>query len=236
MKNLKVGDRVSVTGPQSSMIFNNTIGTVKIEDYCGYVGIEFDNPFYSGHEFSKIVSCKKNCGYFVRPKIIIKIEEKDEYKFLSETKVITPEGEIFQVGDKVNMENSNNPVFTNNPYPEILGFRWSKDKSKICAILDERQPNGIGVEQIQLYVEPKFVLPEKWMFLYNNKEEFDAILKKFPKLNWFYSDSQNKNGYYSNPEGVNSWISRYGPTKDFLLSQGYVQLTFEEFQKYVPNE
>lgn len=237
--NLKVGDRVSVTGRQSLMKFKGETGTVKIENNGFYIGIEFDESFIHGHELGTIGMCKKSCGYWLRPELITKLEKEEKYAFLSETKVINPNGEIFQVGDKIDMKDSKNPVFKNKNTPTILRFRWSNDKSKICAILDEKQPNGIGIDIIQLYIEPKlkFQLPEKWFVLYNNKEQFN-IINKFYNKHWSYINSINENGYYnSNIPLHNNWagVRAGGAPLEVLIDLDFKKLTFEQFEKYIVN-
>lgn len=85
------------------------------------------------------------------------------------------------------------------------------------------------------HYEEEFVLPECWFVLYNTREEFD-IINKFCGKNWIYSDSKDKCGYHNNGDDqINSgnWVGSVKSAKEKLLEKGYVQITFEQFQKYV---
>lgn len=68
-------------------------------------------------------------------------------------KVECSEGGIYKLGDKITVFDKTSPnkgkIFT------IKSFRWTNDKSKICAITELHTPNGIGLDKIELYVEPK---------------------------------------------------------------------------------
>lgn len=233
--NLKVGDRVKNINPHSK--FYNQTATVIYTRGFDNTCLEFDNSI-SGHDGrSSIFKGKYGHCWWVSSKHYEKIIEETKYNFLSKTKVISSDGEIFTVGDIIT-PTIKNSVNKGKPF-KIKYFRWNNSKTFICAVTSTHS-NGIGIDKIQLYIKPKseFVLPEKWMFLYNNKEEFDAIIKKFPSVGWWdYYDRQNENGYYSNTEGRSHWVATgIGTTKNTLFSRGYVQLTFEQFQKYVPNE
>ena len=63
------------------------------------------------------------------------------------------EGGIYRVGDKITVftKDSSNKgkVFT------IKGFRWNNAKTNICAITELYSKNGIGLDKIELYFEPK---------------------------------------------------------------------------------
>lgn len=67
-------------------------------------------------------------------------------------KVESLEGAIYQLGDKITVftKDSKNKgkLFT------ITGFRWSKDKSQICALTSNHWEYGIGLDKIELYSEP----------------------------------------------------------------------------------
>lgn len=68
------------------------------------------------------------------------------------TKVESSEGAIYQLGDEITVfiKDSKNKgkLFT------ITGFRWSKDKSQICALTSTHWEYGIGLDKIELYSEP----------------------------------------------------------------------------------
>lgn len=69
------------------------------------------------------------------------------------TEVQCSEGGIYKIGDKITVFTHDSPnkgkVFT------IKSFRWNNAKTNLCAITELHTPNGIGLDKIELYVEPK---------------------------------------------------------------------------------
>ncbi len=111
-------------------------------------------------QFKKYV-LKENTTVTEEPKVVLE-EPKDKVlqychknpKLIKQ--VQCSEGGIYKLGDKIRVFNgSKNPVFRNKKYFIIQSFRWSNDKSKICAVFNSNFPNGIGLDKIELYVEPK---------------------------------------------------------------------------------
>ena len=80
-------------------------------------------------------------------KYVLKKQDENTSKFINDKTVINKEGEVFKVGDIIKSINS-------NLKDKIIDFRWKNDKSEICAVLPNI-PNGIGIDKIELYVEPK---------------------------------------------------------------------------------
>jgi|688.fasta_scaffold61079_2 hypothetical protein len=68
-------------------------------------------------------------------------------------KVECSEGGIYKLGDKITVFTKDSPnkgkIFT------IKGFRWNNAKTNLCAITELHTPNGIGLDKIELYIEPK---------------------------------------------------------------------------------
>lgn len=100
----------------------------------------------------------------------------------------------------------------------------------------QRFNRKIFLKSLGIVEEPEFVLPEKWFVTYANYEEFNIINKHFKK-GWVHLESVNKNGYFSSDNKLgNNWIitsTRSPYCKKSLLKKGYVEITFEQFQKYV---
>jgi len=96
-----------------------------------------------------------------------------------------------------------------------------------------RLDSAFGIQDLEHY-EEEFVLPECWFVLYNTKEEFD-IINKFYDKGWAYFDNKNMHGYHNNGDNqihTNNWVDNLA-TEEKLLKNGYIQITFEQFQKYV---
>lgn len=75
-------------------------------------------------------------------------------------------------------------------------------------------------------------LPEKWYVLYNSRKEFDIINNHF-ELWWGYPSGINRYGYSTHTD--TNWVGGTISKKD-LDKEGFTQLTFEEFTKYVINK
>lgn len=107
-------------------------------------------------------------------------------KFISETEVESANDGYFKVGDKVSIINSKNPVFRNKKYFTIKSFRWNNPKTEICAILNNNFPNGIGIDKLQIYVEPKlkneFISLKQAVKIKNNNFNNETLLEKAKRL------------------------------------------------------
>ena len=169
------------------------------------------------------------------PKVVAVEECKS--KFIDNNTVETSEGSIFVVGDKVKLFNKNtDAVF------KITGFRWNNAKTEICAITNLHKPNGIGVDKLELYVET-FKLPEKWVIKVN-LQNVNIVGK------WFNENSNTGNNDYNKTTVDESkplynilhfpafeyWgINKHGDI-DKGIQNGYTEITFEQFKKYVLKE
>lgn len=100
-----------------------------------------------------------------------------------------------------------------------------------------RLSSAFGIQDLEHYEEEEFVLPECWFVLYNTKEEFH-IINNFYDKGWGYYDNKNLHGYHNNGDKqvhTNNWVGT-SFVKEKLLEKGYVQITFEQFQKYIKQE
>ena len=137
------------------------------------------------------------------------------------------EGGVYRIGDKITVFDKYSP---NKGKPFIIKrFRWSKDKSKICAVTELHTPNGIGLDKIELHIEPKvkvkddFVLPEKWRLKVS--EDYLDILVEWRRtlnLKHIINVSDIKSYCYIAEDG-------YGAKFD----DGCKIITFEQFKKHV---
>jgi hypothetical protein len=108
----------------------------------GY-GSKVDNfyPVITIDQFKKYVLKEES--------VTIKTTVETKSKFIDNNTVETSEGSIFKVGDLVTIYNNNNKTVF-----KILSFRWKNDQSEICAVVPNL-PNGIGVDKLEIYIEPK---------------------------------------------------------------------------------
>ena len=174
-------------------------------------------------QFKKYV-LKENTTVTEEPKVVL---EKPKDKVIQTTssggkiridKVECSEGGVYKIGDKITVFDKYSPnkgkMFT------IQSFRWTNDKSKICAVTELHTPNGIGLDKIELYVEPKvkivddFVLPEKWCVEVN--QEIRNRLNYIDIIGYHHSIKVNQH---------NKWSMN--------IKEGFTEITFEQFKKYV---
>ena len=168
---------------------------------------------------------KENTTIIEKPKVVLE-EPKDKVlqridlpdKGITIVQVQCSEGGVYRIGDKIKVFDKYSPnkgkVFT------IQRFRWTNDKSKICAVTELHASNGIGLDKIELYVEPKvkvkddFVLPEKWCVKVNE-------------------ELRNRFGYYE-AYGYQHSIQINNTNKwSINIKEGFTEITFKQFKKYV---
>lgn len=183
-------------------------------------------------------------------------EPKDkilEVNHLSQaTKVESSEGSIFKIGDKITVFTHDSPnkgkVFT------IKGFRWNNAKTNICAVTELHTPNGIGLDKIELYIEPKvkivddFVLPENWYIKVtdDNKEVLQQYILNIHNLTMITLSNINYVAYSKWLNGINRTENKLGyglishlnlnPLPNIYRTVTYYngeEITFEQFKKYV---
>ena len=153
----------------------------------------------------------------------------------------------FKVGDKVKipktkstgMSINNDRIqrhLANSKFDYMTIKHIYLDKTLVGAIhteMEGEQNWNFKAEDLEHYEE--FVLPKCWFVLYNTKEEFD-LLNQFYGKGWAYCDYENKCGYHNNGGNqihTNNWVESSEKSKQELLEKGYIQITFQQFQKYV---
>lgn len=151
-------------------IFNNSniscnlnVNNVHLSDRYDGTYYHYNKYYFKEHTHCEEITTeqfkqyvlKENTTTIEKPKVVFE-EPKDKVLRAYHSGIVTvecAEGGIYKIGDKITVFTHNSPnkgkVFT------IEKFRWSKDKSKICAITEIHKPNGIGLNLIELYVEPK---------------------------------------------------------------------------------
>ena len=204
-------------------------------EYCTHIGNVRTNTVITTEQFKQYV-LKENTTVTEEPKVVLE-EPKDKVLVHLNQSNITlihsvecSEGGVYKIGDKIKVFTHDSPnkgkIFT------IKSFRWNNAKSNLCAITELHTPNGIGLDKIELHVEPKvkivddFVLPEKWFVNITTYEQV-AIVNTFRDRNMsgpmisITSDLLCKN--------KNSWTVRFREN----IEKNYTEITFEQFEKYV---
>jgi hypothetical protein len=85
---------------------------------------------------------------------------------------------------------------------------------------------GLRITMIQVVEnEPEFVLPEKWA-VKKNRENYEVI-------NMWVNSADNTGDYCDNFSYVHSHLLEHCRQSDTKLHDGFKEITFEQFQKYV---
>ena len=127
-------------------------------EHCTFIPNTLSNTEITFDQFKQYV-LKENTTVTEEPKVVLE-EPKDKVIQTTSSggirkidKVECSEGGVYKIGDKITVFTKDSPnkgkVFT------IKGFRWNNAKTNICAITELHTPNGIGLDKIELYVEPK---------------------------------------------------------------------------------
>ena len=211
---------------------------LSLEDLEKYIGsgqtCNFDNIYMKleGHHSkgrAKILFDKWN-NKIIEPLPQFKVIESIE----TITKVENNEGNQFFIGDVVKTEAG--------LHFKIIGFKYDENKTKILAIATDNYPEVVkDINDIEHYIEPKdvvkeeFVLPEKWCvkttlsnknilqdYLQNNIINYPEYLKTWEVINDRYFHNKG-HGY----EGGHS---------SYKIFDGFIEITFEQFKKYVLKE
>lgn len=103
-------------------------------------------------QFRKYV-LKKEPVVFEEPKDTVLQLNQIRGKGTTIVQVQCSEGGIYKIGDKITVFDKTSPN-KGKPFT-IQGFRWNNAKTKLCAVTELHTPNGIGLDKIELYVEPK---------------------------------------------------------------------------------
>ena len=177
-------------------------------------------------------------------------EPKDKVIYKQGSKILEvecAEGGIYNIGDKIKIfGQSKNPVFRNKTHFVIQSFRWSKDKSKICAVFSNKFPNGIGLDKIELYIEPKkelslleqaklkYPIGTKFKNAFLDRGDSHRIFEitSFDDFRGATIKSHDRIGVYYN----NEWLHYGGKwaeiVEDFVLPQHWcIQVTNENLEK-----
>jgi len=158
------------------------------------------------------------------------IESLPQFKIIESiiTKVENNEGNQFFINDSVT------PIDGNNKGSKCIieSFKRNKTNTSILAITNLHKGNGININNVEHYIEPKvevepeFILPEKWGIKFNNQW---SILSKFKPFHDTYSGNANKTSFYK--------YNTINHKTDCEYSLGnYTEITFEQFKKYVLKE
>lgn len=154
--------------------YNYSISDMTINEYFHSVGKErFKPSTKEAYDAQFVVKEKENTTVTEKPKIVFE-KPKDKVLRVNYSSIVTvecAEGGVYKIGDKITVFTHDSPnkgkVFT------IKRFRWTNDKSKICAVTELHTPNGISLDKIELYVEPKvkvehdFKIGDKISIVYN---------------------------------------------------------------------
>jgi len=170
--------------------------------------------------------------------VYIRANDLDNYKINS---VINEEGNIFMIGDIIT------PSIVESPNKgkgfKIIGFRLNVDKSMICAITDTHTPYGIGIDKIEHFIEKdEFVLPEKW-YIKLTLENIEIIgnwfkINKHPKSSTDYHCLDVRTNTKPRYETIHypAIENRWGYYHGSFRSTDYIEITFDQFKKYVLKE
>lgn len=193
----------------------------------GYIGIGYNNSWstFTTKEFE--ITFEQFKKYVLKEEIIEEvkiIEPLPQFKVIETietiTKVENNEGNQFFIGDTVKSPSDQKG--------KIISFKYSADKSNIIAITTFQINNGININKLEHYIEPKvevkdeFILPEKWCIKVTNRN-----------LDYFKSLSGYKTfnlGNWSSIIGLNNACDTLNVEKQ------YVEITFDQFKKYVLKE
>lgn len=91
------------------------------------------------------------------------------------TEVQCSEGGIYKIGDKITVFDKTSPN-KGKPFT-IQGFRWNNAKTKLCAVTELHTSNGIGLDKIELYIEPKVELKQELSLLEQAKLKYPVGTK-----------------------------------------------------------
>lgn len=185
---------IKVNSEEESVIYKKFFKKVKpkqnwkfwINFVYGFDGIDYNNYYFNSklitfEQFKQYV-LKENTTITEKPKVVFE-ESKDKvllhFNQSSKTTIKSvqcSEGGVYKIDDKITVFDKTSPN-KGKPFT-IKSFRWSNDKSKICAITELHTPNGIGLDKIELYIEPK-VEPKQELSLLEQAKSRYPIGTKF---------------------------------------------------------
>jgi hypothetical protein len=111
------------------------------------------NPYFVNDSYREITFDQFEKYVLKGETITTKATVETKSKFIDNNTVETNEGSIFKVGDLVTPFEGSSP--NKGKKFKITGFRWNNAQTEICAITELHKPNGIGVDKLEIYIEPK---------------------------------------------------------------------------------
>lgn len=112
--------------------------------------------------------------------LVSKANDNHNSRILTIVKVQCSEGGVYKIGDKITVFNKTSP--NKNKVFTIKGFKWNNAKTNLCAITELHRPNGIGLDKIELYIEPK-IEPKQELSLLEQAKLRYPIGTKFKCVN-----------------------------------------------------
>ena len=192
----------------------------------------FPNVEITLEQFKKYVLNKKEEVMETPKNKIIKSTSKGGIRRIDS--VECSEGGVYKIGDKITVFTKNSPhkgkVFT------IRGFRWNNAKTNICAITELHTLNGIGLDKIELYIEPKkeLSLLEQAKLKYPVGTRYRDLSKLLFTITSHNFIEKNNNLLWAEPcKGIlyedGEWAEI---VEDFVLPQHWcIQITNENLEK-----
>ena len=149
--------------------------------------------------------------------------------------VINNEGSLFEITDEICMLRGHNMMLRTSA--KIIRFRHNKAKTDICAVFDEKYPNGVSISKLQHYIKPKvvepvFTLPERWYVRVT--EDNLEVLSRW-RFDQFYPNNKlTTNNIVGMGSGIfdNGRIYKGHNPLTHTLAFGQ-EITFEQFNQYV---
>lgn len=120
----------------------------------------------------------------------------DKSYFIDEKTVVSKDNVLFKISDIVTIKDNKSPNY--GKLLTILGFRWNKSETEICAITNIHIPSGIGIDKIKHIINNEET-PKRISFYVKYTEEFTEDL--YNAL-WEWS---KKNSKFSPRKVINSY-------------------------------
>jgi hypothetical protein len=137
---------------------NDTYRVKNIKNWYPFIGSDIGahyivDPQFINDSYQEITFDQFEKHVLKEETITTKATVETKSKFIDNNTVETSEGSIFKVGDLVTPFESSSP--NKGKKFKITGFRWNNAQTEICAITELHKPNGIGVDKLEIYIEPK---------------------------------------------------------------------------------
>lgn len=126
----------------------------------------------------------------------------DKSYFIDKKTVVSKDNVLFKISDIVTIKDNKSPNY--GKLLTILGFRWNKSETEICAITNIHTTSGIGVDKICRITDNENT-PERISFYVKYTEEFTEDL--YNAL-WEWSKKNSKfspRGYADSYEGLKTY-------------------------------